>query len=208
MSAGTVRLQVGTRMLYDGEAVEVIETVATMAGNEVVLKDRLGRLLRVAVKELLFSDRAQVVPDSPGLSSSDDRELNGAVLALFAGKDHTKTMAKLLERAEHVREIRTGYKSGSAELAASGEPRPEYAPDVPYMARYEAKAAELGLSVRTICRWVAEVGEDGEAGLAPPIRIDTVLSRCDQRWVEVVIEVMVEHADDEDDFYSDALEDL
>ncbi|WP_051764750.1 hypothetical protein [Streptomyces sp. NRRL F-5135] len=64
------------------------------------------------------------------------------------------------------------------------------------MARYEAKAAELGLSVRTICRWVAEVGEDGEAGLAPPIRIDTVLSRCDQRWVEVAIEVMVEHGDE------------
>ncbi len=196
MTAGTVRLQVGTRLLYDGEAVEVIETVATVAGNEVVLKDRLGRLLRVAVKELLFSDRAQVVSDGPGPSSSDDRELNGAVLALFAGKDHTKAMAKLLERAGHVREVRTGYKSGSAELAAVGEPRPEYAPDLPYMTRYETKAAELGLSVRTICRWVAEAGEDGEAGLAPSIRIDTVLSRCDQRWVEVATEVMVDHADE------------
>ena len=39
MTAGMVRIRIGTRMLYDGEAVEVIETVATMAGNEVVSSD-------------------------------------------------------------------------------------------------------------------------------------------------------------------------
>lgn len=196
MTAGSIRLRVGTRMIYDGEAVEVIETVATMAGNEVVLRDRLGGLFRVAVKELLFSDRVQLVPDGPGPSSGDDKELGGAVLAMFAIREHSKTMKKILERAEHVREVRTGYKSGSAELAGPAEPRPEYHPDLPQMARYEAKAAELGLSVRTICRWVAEAGEGGEASLAPPIRNNTVLDRCDPRWVEIATEVMVEHTDE------------
>lgn len=196
MTAGMVRIRIGTRMLYDGEAVEVIETVATMAGNEVVLRDRLGGLIRVAVKELLFSDRAQLAPDEAGPSSSDDRELGGAVLAMFAAREHKKTMAKILEQAGHVREVRTGYKSGSSELAGPLEPRPEYDPNLPLMARYKAKAAELGVTVRTISRWVAEAGDDGEAGLARPIRVDAVLERCDQRWVEVATEVLVEHLDE------------
>lgn len=36
MSRGMVRLGVGARLLYDGEAVEVVEFAATGAGNEVV----------------------------------------------------------------------------------------------------------------------------------------------------------------------------
>ena len=43
VNSGAVRLGVGTRMLYDGELVEVVETAATTAGNEVVLKDRAAR---------------------------------------------------------------------------------------------------------------------------------------------------------------------
>ncbi|MEU4233220.1 hypothetical protein AB0F17_53790 [Nonomuraea sp. NPDC026600] len=115
---------------------------------------------------------------------------------MFADRKHRKTMAKILERAEHVREVRTGYKSGSAELAGPAEPRPEYDPGLPLMARYEAKAAELGVTVRTICRWVGDANGSGEAGLAPPIRADAVLDRCDQRWVEIAIEVMLDHVDD------------
>ncbi|GAB7032239.1 hypothetical protein JCM4914_37000 [Streptomyces platensis subsp. malvinus] len=64
--AGT-RVGVGTRFLYDGEAVEVVELAATTAGNEVVLKDGRGRVQRLSLKELLLSDRACVLPDSPGL---------------------------------------------------------------------------------------------------------------------------------------------
>ena len=54
MSSAGVRVGVGTRFRYDGETVEVIEMAITATGNEVVLKDHHGRVMRLAVKELLF----------------------------------------------------------------------------------------------------------------------------------------------------------
>jgi len=188
---GAVRLGVGARMLYDGEAVEVVETVATMAGNEVVLKDRLGGLRRVAVRELLFSDRCQIIADGPGPSSTDDKDLASVVLSRLGIEERRR----LLEKAEHVGEVRFGYKSGSAELARAGKPRPGYDPGLPHKVRYQTKADELGLSMRTIERWVAEAATDGEAGLAAKSHASTVLDRCDLRWVETALEVMVEHVD-------------
>ncbi|MER6769121.1 hypothetical protein ABT389_05100 [Streptomyces bacillaris] len=58
MTRAGARVGVGTHFRYDGETVEVVEMAATTAGNEVVLKDRHGRLLRLSLRELLFSDRA------------------------------------------------------------------------------------------------------------------------------------------------------
>lgn len=191
MNAGAVRLGVGTRMLYDGELVEVVETAATTAGNEVVLKDRLNRLMRVSVKELLFSDRVQFVPEGPGPSSADDMDLASVVLSQLDVEERRQ----LLERAEHVREVLYGYRSGSRELADEGEPRPGYDPALPKMVRYRAKADELGVSVRTIGRWVAGLESGGEAALATTALTKSVLDRCDPRWVETAIEVMVEYVD-------------
>jgi hypothetical protein len=89
---------VGTRFRYDGETVEVIKMAITATGNEVVLKDQHGRVMRLAVSELLLSDRAQVIPDSPGPSSDDNEDLASVVLAqLPAGQREA-----LLERAAHI----------------------------------------------------------------------------------------------------------
>jgi hypothetical protein len=127
VSSASVRVGVGTRFRYDGETVEVVEMAITPMGNEVVLKDHHGRVMRLAVKELLLSDRAQVIPDNPGPSSDDDEDLASVVLAQLS---HGQREA-LLERAAHIREVLTGYRSGSPELAEEGEPRPQYAPDRP-----------------------------------------------------------------------------
>ncbi|MCX4826119.1 transposase [Streptomyces sp. NBC_01142] len=178
-------------MLYDGELVEVVETAATAAGNEVVLKDRLSRLLRVSVRELLFSDRVQFVSDGPGSSSADNMDLASVVLSQLGLEERRQ----LLERAEHVREVLYGYRSGSRELAGEGEPRPGYDPALPRMVRYQTKADELGVSVRTIGRWVARLESGGEAALATSMLTKSVLDRCDPRWVEAAIEVMVEYVD-------------
>jgi hypothetical protein len=80
-------------------------------------------------------------------------------------------------------------------LAQEGEPRPEYAPDRPLYDRYAAKAAEVGVVLRTVQRWVRNFQEHGEAGLVP--RKDLTASgpghQVDQRWAETALEVMVEH---------------
>ncbi|MFE0332101.1 hypothetical protein ACFW08_35895 [Streptomyces sp. NPDC058960] len=49
MSRAGARVEVGTRFRYDGETVEVVEMVPTTAGNEVVLKDGRGRVLRLSL---------------------------------------------------------------------------------------------------------------------------------------------------------------
>ncbi|KIE24258.1 transposase [Streptomyces sp. MUSC 125] len=192
MSRAGVRVGVGTSFQYDGETVEVVEMAATTAGNEVVLKDGRGRLLRLSLKELLFSDRAVINPDGPGPSADDEGEIASVVL----GQLDEAERREILERAEHVRELLTGYRSGSPDLAREGEPRDEYAPSTSLEARYAAKAAELGVSSRSVRRWVTAFRAQGEVGLAPS-QVSPRKSQIavDDRWVETAVEVMVEHAD-------------
>ena len=50
MSGAATRVGVGTRFIYDGEIVEVIEMMATAASNEVVLRTKTnGQIRRIAV---------------------------------------------------------------------------------------------------------------------------------------------------------------
>ncbi|GAA1100062.1 MULTISPECIES: hypothetical protein [Streptomyces violaceusniger group] len=87
MTRAGARVGVGTHFRYDGETVEVVEMAATTAGNEVVLKDRHGRLLRLSLRELLFSDRATLIPEGPGPSSDDAEEIASVVLGQLDEKD-------------------------------------------------------------------------------------------------------------------------
>jgi hypothetical protein len=92
--------------------------------------------------------------------------------------------AVLAERAGHVREVLTGYQSGTAEVVRAGEPRAEYEPSKPIRARQAAKAAELGVSERTVRRWVQAYSEAGEAGLLDERRLTgrgSTLARAPRR---------------------------
>ncbi|MGW5868311.1 transposase [Streptomyces sp. NPDC055239] len=190
MSGAGARVGVGTRFRYDGESVEVVEMAATAAGNEVVLKDGRGRLLRLSLKELLFSDRASLITDQPGPAADDDEEIASVVLDQLQASER----GHVLERAGHVRELLTGFRSGSPELAGDGEPRCEYAPGGPMEPKYTAKAQEVGVHVRTVKQWVADFRRHGEAGLAAKKQqARGPAARADERWVETALEVMAEH---------------
>ncbi|MFG2557390.1 hypothetical protein [Streptomyces sp. NPDC048496] len=103
----------------------------------------------------------------------------------------TEEKKEVLERAEHVREMLTGYRSGSEDRPRPDEPRSQYAPGIPLKARYEAKAAELGASARSMRRWARAFRELGEAGLVPrTAQADGGLSNADPRWVETAVEVL------------------
>ena len=99
MSNAGVRVGVGTRFRYDGETFEVIEMAITATGNQVVLKDHRGRVMRLAVKELLLSDWVQVIPDSPGPSSDDDEDLASVVLAQLSNGQRDALLEKASLRA-------------------------------------------------------------------------------------------------------------
>src|ERR1700730_4329232 len=186
MTGANVRVGVGARFLYDGDVFEVVEMRATPAGNDVILRVVGGppRLLHVGLRELLASERARVVPDLPGPSSHEPASV------VLAGLTESEKQAAL-ERAAHIREVLTGYRSGSAELAGGGEARAQFDPHLPLTSRYESKAAELGLSLRTIKQWVADFRRSGETGLAQTsTRCQRPLGRADDRWVETALEVM------------------
>jgi len=103
----------------------------------------------------------------------------------------------LAVRLRHVREALTGYASGVASSPGPGEPRPEYDPSLPLMDRYQAKAAELGVTVRTMQRWVAALQESGPAGVADgrSQRAADPLGGVDERWLEMCRLVLAEHTE-------------
>jgi len=103
--------------------------------------------------------------------------------------------ATLTDRAAHLRELTTGYRSGYASDALPGEPRDAYRPGTPKMDRYQAKAAELDVTVRTIRRWVDSFGLDGDAGLvdARHYRAKDPLRGIDPRWLDELSRVLDEH---------------
>ncbi|MFJ8860244.1 TnsA-like heteromeric transposase endonuclease subunit [Streptomyces sp. NPDC102451] len=107
-----------------------------------------------------------------------------AAAALLGGLGSAEDDA-LTVRFRHVQEVRFGYQLGSSELALEGEPRPDYAPGMPLMHRYRAKAAELGVDPATVRRWVSKVEEAGPAGLVSKRQPKSVLDRADSRWLEM-----------------------
>ena len=103
-------------------------------------------------------------------------------------------LKEVSERAAHLREVLTGFRSGSSEAAGPGEPRAQFDPSRPLLDRYAAKAAELGVAPRTIRRWATAYRQHGEAGLASA-RFPHA-SQVDPRWSEAALAIMREHTEE------------
>jgi transposase InsO family protein len=179
-------LTVGARLRHDGETLQVVD----FAARRVTLRSTNGRERQVEIgwllshpsTELLGAGQAQ--PPLPAV---------GPELAALSESQH----AALAERAAHVREVLTGYRSGSRELASADEPRHAYNLAAPMTARYRAKAAELGLTERTVRRWVKAYQQEGTAGLLDGrgARQAHPLTGLDPRWLDMCRTVLEEHTD-------------
>ena len=187
MSGGqewTVTLGTGSGLVHDGE----LWTVTGLDGGAVVLRGRAGRSLRVHAATLLASPGTRVIgarEDLPAAAGPLLDDLTGAEQEQLAG------------RLGHVRELLTGYVSGSDATAAEGEPRPQYDPSLPAGDREAAKAAELGVSARTVRRWVAGDLQAGPAGLVDgrSVRPSDVMAGVDERWLAMCKIVLGEHTE-------------
>ncbi|MGV0680334.1 transposase [Mycolicibacterium fortuitum] len=187
-----VSVGVGSRLVYDGEIVEVTELLPSASGTAVVVRfSRTQRVAQLTVKEIFGGERVRILSANPGPSADDPIELPAVVLSNLTAPERET----VLERAAHLHEMLTGYRSGHPETANADEPRPQYRPDVPLMKRYESKAAELGVGVRTLRRWTSEFRQTGEAGLVEAKPPTSPTGSVDARWVQTAIEVMVEHRD-------------
>jgi transposase InsO family protein len=167
--SGAVVIGPGSRFSFDGEVVEV----TGFEGTRVTLRDGRDRWRTLGLAGFL----ARAVPvEAPG----DRPAPVGPLLAGLSGGEQSV----VTERAGHVREVLTGYRSGTAEAARPGEPRPDYDPARPLGGRQEAKACELGVTGRTIRRWVRAYRDSGEAGLADSRRVSGRRLALDPRWEE------------------------
>ncbi|MCA2275246.1 MULTISPECIES: helix-turn-helix domain-containing protein [Mycobacterium avium complex (MAC)] len=189
MSWAGTRVGIGTRVTLDGEINEIIEWLPGAKVTEVVLKNATS-VCRMSLVALLSEERVQILTEDPG-PEPDDAAAPAAITLLGLSAEKIKLVR---DRAGHVRELLTGFRSGSTEFALPGEPRPQYDPSVPVTRRYAAKAAELGNNERTVRRWVKQYREAGEAGLVSDLRPRS--SRVDQRWTETAAQIMVEYTNE------------
>jgi transposase InsO family protein len=182
MRASTYALAVGSRVNLDGETWSVVELHA----DRVALRDRRGRTTVIVLDELVVRGVWAAAP-----AASTDRDALGALL----GQLDDELRADVLRRAEHLREVDTGYRHGSAELRLPGEPRFPYKQDVPLMERYAAKATELGITIRTLRRWSQTFRQVGPAGLidARRVRPRSILRRLDPRWLDAIRAITAEY---------------
>ncbi|MFH9889338.1 helix-turn-helix domain-containing protein [Streptomyces luteogriseus] len=177
MNAYAVSLFPGARLFFGGDVVEVVDIdgLQTTVRNE-----RTGEYGSVPLGQLAAGARSM---DEPAPTAADGV---GLLLASLSADQRQR----LRERAGHVREVLSGYRSGHAADALPVEPRPAYDPDLPLKERTKAKAAELGVSPRTLQRWVTAYRESGDAGL-----VDARAGRgssIDPRWEDAVRRVVAE----------------
>ena len=118
---GAVVIGPGSRFTFDGEVVEV----TGFEGTRVTLRDGRDRWRMLGLAGFL----AGGVP----LEAPEGRpDPVGPLLAGLSGGEQSV----VTERAGHVREVLTGYRSGTAEAARPGEPRPTTTrPGVPRRSR-------------------------------------------------------------------------
>jgi transposase InsO family protein len=189
MTARRVRVGVGTRFVYDGEILTVVEMVPASHGVEIIAIGG-GRTHRMSLNEVLDETRARIIPsDQDATWTEEEGETAATILAQLSKAE----LSEVRRRAEHVREVLTGFRSGSAELKRPGEPRPAFDPVSPLESRYAAKATELGVTDRTIKRWLADYQRFGEAGLASS-RFSPQ-PHIDERWIREALDVMVSHTE-------------
>jgi transposase InsO family protein len=184
MSAWTVTVEMGARLAHDGE----LWTVVAMEAGCVVLAGPQGARKRVVTATLLADATTRVLGAHEVVPAP-----MGSVLDDLSDAERKQ----LSERLGHVREVLTGYRSGSADLAGPGEPRSGYDPSLLLADRYEVKAAELGVTVRTLERWVAAVREAGPVGLVDrrSLRSADPFAGVDERWLTACRTVLEEHTD-------------
>ena len=189
MSRAGEPLRRGSRVEFDGELFEVTEFISARGTYEVVLQGP-NSFRRKSVVDLLADPRVHLIPCEDGPEPDDPYDPASVVLLGLSAAD----VKSVREKADHIREATTGYKSGSPALALEGEPRAEYAPTRKLMERYDAKCKELGVSDSTFRRWVRAYQERGEAGLVTRRKMQE--PKTDPRWIAIADSVMREHTEE------------
>ncbi|OCB14534.1 transposase [Mycolicibacterium porcinum] len=188
------RVGTGTRFAYDGEVIEIVEVHAVDGRTEAITKDlRTQTVRRFELSELMLSERSRLLGED--LAPDVDADSGDSTAVRWsAAPESARQEARW--RAEHVREVLTGYRSGCAEVARPGEPRACYRLTRSKQARVCAKAQQLHKSQRTVERWVRDFERGGEVGLVSARAIRPGLGgKTFELFRQAALDVMREHVD-------------
>ncbi len=180
----TALVGVGTRLMHDGD----LFCVTGVEARQLRLRDMRGRTLVVDTASLFADMSTRIV-------GADDAW--GEALGPLLDNLSDAQRQAMAQRLAHVRELLTGEVSGLAASAGPGEPRAQYDPRLPLKDRYAAKAIEIGVTVRTLERWVAGLRREGPLGLVDGrhVRMVDHLRGVDERWLAMCRTVLDEHAE-------------
>jgi len=173
-----VVLRPGARLVCDGDVVEVTE----LDGSTVTIRnERTGQFRVMGLSQLVSAARG------PSATQPLQVESLGVKLARLTNDQ----LAEVAERAAHVREVLTGDRAGDP----GAHPDAARAAGTSFGGRLHAKAVELGVTDRTVERWVSAYRKDGEAGLVDSRTIRGRGAGIDGRWddmLRLVLSEMVE----------------
>lgn len=187
--SNTVVLSTGTRVIHEHEEW----TVSAFIGTDVCLERRGSPgLARVGIASLLDPSGPFRIADRALFRERPEKAPVPSDIALHLIPEDQ--LDKVLDRASHVRELLSGYKSGTRNAALPGEPRDEYRPKKARMSKYQAKAAELQVSVAAVRGWVRRYQDDGVLGLVDrrSQKLIDPYQGCSEDWVEVARTVVKE----------------
>jgi transposase InsO family protein len=189
-----IRVGVGTRFVYDEEVFEIVDMHPAGSLSEVLARElRTDSVRRLALGEVWPSARCHLLTDGIGAEINVGAE-HPPALKWAAASEEARRDAR--EKASHVREVLSGYRSGAAATALRHEPRSCYRSTVPKMQRIAAKAQELSRGIRTIERWVAAYEAEGEVGLLSGKAIQLALGSLEfALFEETASDVMREYTD-------------
>ncbi|MER8186976.1 transposase [Kitasatospora sp. NPDC094015] len=157
------RMTVGDWIAFEDERHQV----AGLDGLTVRLRSETGRLQVILLSEVLTDTTFQASVAPPDTADSPDGADDLAALdpgGILASIDKELVKDAVTKEADLL-EAMTGYRSGDPLDALPGEPRPEYAPDLPLTERVASKARERGVSERWIWKQWAQRQEHGLWGL-------------------------------------------
>ena len=180
----TFDIRVGAKVSYDGTLCTIVE----LARDSVVLVDASNRARRVRLIEIL-RDAGEAFG-----ASTDDAVASPHALLWAEATDEQRDEAQ--RKAAHVREVRTGFTSGLSSMPLPGEPRREYNVTLTSIhERRRAKAAELGIEVRTVKRWERRFDDGEDLALLDLRKASWVpaLSGLDPRWIETCQTIIAEN---------------
>ncbi len=170
--------------MFDGQSWKI----SALEGSVAVLNRDGVQAVRILVSALLVS---------PGFSVFGTQTVPTHGIGPLFDTLRPDEYRALREIEGHLREVQTGFRSGSPRRALDDEPRVQFHPGSPFADRYSAKAAELGISVRTLRRRVRDYEADGLAGLIDGRTHERRQphGRVDERWVAIAYDVLAEHVD-------------